>query len=106
MTEDAVIVVIEAEGDADMGLSARITEETATPVRTVIKHGLGGDVASWLLIGNFLVTSIAALAPIILNYVKERRVKSIKIGDVTIENPKQEDIERILQAWKERGSAG
>jgi hypothetical protein len=105
MAEDAVIIVVEVEGDADTSLSTRISEETACPVRTITKHGLAGDASTWLLMGNFLVTSFATLAPILANYIKQRQVKSIKVGDITIENPKQEDIDKAFQAWIERGSA-
>ena len=106
MTEDSVIVVVETVGEADTNLATRISEETASSVRTVTRHGLGGDASTWLLIGNFVATSFATLAPIVSNYIKERRVKSIKVGDLAIENPRPEDVEKMLQAWQSRGSTG
>jgi hypothetical protein len=99
MTEQSVLIVVEFDGEIDPALSAQVSAETGSEVRAVKKHGLSGDVTNWLLIGNFIVTALATLAPIISSYVKDRRVKSIKVGDLTIENPKPDEIASILQAW-------
>lgn len=99
MNQQDVLIVFEFDGEVDPALSAQVSSETGSEVRAVKKHGLTGDVANWLLIGNFIVTALATLAPIISNYAKERRVKSIKLGELTIENPKPEEIASILQTW-------
>ncbi|HZG44913.1 MAG TPA: hypothetical protein VEZ41_01415 [Allosphingosinicella sp.] len=99
MTADSVVIIVEAEGDPDPELKVALAGATGSEVRVVQKHGLTGEVASWLLIGNFVVTTLATLTPIFLNHLKDRRVKSIKVGDLVVENPKPDDIAAILRTW-------
>lgn len=104
MTEPNLVFVLEAEGEIDEGFGQDIESATGAEVRTVKKHGLAGDVSSWLLIGNFVVASLATLIPLLTGYLKERRVKSIKLGDLVIENPTAEQVAAVLKNLSEQKS--
>jgi len=104
MSDETVAVVLEINGEADAGLGEEITRNVGAQTRTLTKHGFDGDLASWLLVGNFVVSSFATLGPVLMKYLGDRRVKSIKVGDVTIENPRQEDLARILSELGSRGN--
>lgn len=103
MTEETIAVVLEIDGAADPGLGEEIARAVGAGTRTLTKHGFDGDVASWLLVGNFVVSSLATLGPLLNKWLGDRRVKSIKVGDVTIENPHKEDVARILSELSTRG---
>lgn len=99
MTETSVAIVLQLEGAADADLAREISQATGAETRALTTHGFDGDVMGWLLVGNFIVSSLATLAPILAKYLGDRRVKSIKVGDLVVENPQDEDVARILRAW-------
>ena len=103
MAEETIALVLEIDGAADAGLGEEIARTVGAATRTLTKHGFDGDVASWLLVGNFVVSSLATIGPLLNKYLGDRRVKSIKVGDVTIENPRKEDVARILSELGARG---
>lgn len=102
MNREQAVFVLETEGEIDEDFGQGLEAATGSELRTVKKHGLAGDVSTWLLIGNFAVTSLAAIVPLITSYLKERRVKSIKLGDLVIENPTPEQVEFVINRIREQ----
>ena len=96
MQDDSITLVLEFAGDADPTLAAELNAATGAEARTIEQHGLEGDLNTWLVIGKFVVSSLAVLIPLVTAAFQVRRAKSIKVGDVTIENPTEEQVTQLL----------
>ena len=97
MSDASVTLVLEFEGEADPTLAQQAKAATGAETRTVEQHGLEGDLNTWLMIGNFAIASLVALIPVVSTALQARRAKSIKVGDVTIENPTAEQVTELLR---------
>jgi DNA-binding FadR family transcriptional regulator len=85
----------------------RGTKEAVEAVRQVIdaqpgsqshlseRKNLDGDTAAWILIANLAAQTLPHLLGFLKDYLPTRQVKKIKIGDLEIENPTAEDLERF-----------
>jgi hypothetical protein len=82
---EAAEAVARAATDADPESDASIGEE----------RGLAGDAAQWVMFAG-VVRGLVPVLETILWQVGLGRVTRIKVGDVEIENPRREDVERLL----------
>jgi len=104
MSDDSVTIVLEFEGEVDPSIATELSAETGAPTRTIEQHGLEGALNTWLVIGHFVVDSLATLVPLVTIALQARRTKTIKVGDVIIENPSPEQVTELLQSRNRRGS--
>jgi hypothetical protein len=88
-------VVIHATKEAIEAIRNAIAAQPATDVQVTERKNLDGSTAGWFLISNLAVSALPSLLGFIQNLVGMRQVKRIKIGDVEIDNPAPEDMERF-----------
>jgi hypothetical protein len=95
MTEATERIVITGTKEAAESIRAEIDAQPGSQSQLSPRKNLEGDVAAWIVIANLAAQAL----PHILGFLKERlatgQVKKIRIGELEIENPAPEDIERF-----------
>jgi hypothetical protein len=74
--------------DTQPGSQSQLTE----------RKNLGGDAATWMVIGTFSVQALPHVLGFIIDYLALKQVKKIKIGDWEVENPNPEIIQQFLES--------
>ena len=93
MESDAVKVVIDCEGE---GLDElRTALGAAQAPQFIERRNLSGDAATWIVVATLAVQSISPLLTFLAQWRGLTRVKRIKVGDIEIENPSEEDLELL-----------
>jgi hypothetical protein len=98
MTDNQVEVTVVVAAREDAEELARLLEEISPGSAHVANTAeLDGDLAQWILLAQSTITTLASLVPPLLALLDRRRVRSVTVGDVHIENPTREDVEALLQ---------
>jgi hypothetical protein len=84
------------QSDAD-NLISKIEEAAGIAVSRFDKSNIDGTASSALLYFEALSPFVAAIAPIVLHFLSNRRIRKIKVGDVEIENPSEEQVKSLLE---------
>jgi hypothetical protein len=93
MEPDVLTVVIDCDGEAVDELRTTLSAER--PPQFIERRNLSGDAATWIVVATLAVQSISPLLTFLAQWRGLTRVKRIKIGDIEIENPSQEDLELL-----------
>lgn len=93
MESDALTVVIDCEGDAVDELRTALTAEHKP--QFIERRNLSGDAATWIVVATLAVQSISPLLTFLAQWRGLTRVKRIKVGDIEIENPSEDDLELL-----------
>ena len=59
------------------------------------RRNLDGNVADWILVASFAQAALPHVLGFIKEYLGMKQVRKIKVGDIEIENPTPEDIDRF-----------
>jgi hypothetical protein len=96
MSEEAAYLIVTCEASDATGLQSALRAGGAQVQSSERRRLDGGQATSWTLVATTAITA----APLIINslrdFLRRNAIKSISIGDVTIENPRETDIERLL----------
>jgi hypothetical protein len=92
---ESIVLALECESDAADALAAALSEATQSEVTSAEKNSLDGSPATVLQIVQIATSLAAAVTPLVAAYIDLRRVKKIKFGSIEIENPTQEQWERL-----------
>ena len=79
------VEAIRNEIDAQLGSQSELTE----------RKNLDGNTAAWIVIANLAAQALPIILGFVKDYIATKQVKKIKVGDVEIENPTPDDIERL-----------
>ncbi|MDQ6946789.1 MAG: hypothetical protein M3256_11115 [Actinomycetota bacterium] len=74
---------------------AALLADVAVPHHTSIKRNLDGETATWIVVATLGGQILPHLLTFLQTTIGGRRVKRIKWGDLEIENPSKEDLERF-----------
>jgi len=95
-------VVVESSDDAQELGAALGVGEPAT-VHIAKTSGFDGDVAQWILLANSTIAALSSLVAPLVVLVDRRRVRSVTVDGVHIENPTPQDVETLLRRAGVRG---
>jgi hypothetical protein len=70
--------------------------DLAPEVAVSSRRALDGDLASWMMIATLGVSALKVTLNATIKMAELRRVRSIKVGDVEVENPSRADVEKLL----------
>ncbi|MDT9002232.1 hypothetical protein RQP53_23330 [Paucibacter sp. APW11] len=96
-------LALECDSDASSSLSAALAEATHANVIEAEKNSLDGSLPTILQIVQVASSIAAIVTPIVTSYIASKKVKKIKFGDIEIENPTQEQWERLWSDYQARG---
>lgn len=65
--------------------------------RFIERNNLSGDAATWIVIATLAAQAVPHLLDFLVKWRELNRVRRIKIGDIEIENPSSEDVERLRE---------
>ncbi len=67
--------------------------------RYVKRRNLDGDAATWIVIATLASQALPHVLQFLTEWRKERSVKRIKVGDIEIDNPTEEDLQLLRQRY-------
>jgi len=94
---------IRFEIDCDDSTQVRLREKLApllareSDARYVQRRNLDGDAATWIVIATLASQAVPHVLKFLTDWRKDRKVGRIKIGDIEIENPTEEDLRMLRQ---------
>jgi hypothetical protein len=95
-----VSLAIETDEQTQLELKARILAATGHEPIAVKKENLDGSLASFLTILQAVGPILAATVPIIVELLKQRKVRRIKFNNIEVDNPTREQWEAIWARYE------
>jgi hypothetical protein len=95
MQEKTALVVIECPQETADGLRREFESLTDAQFRVAERRNLDGSEATWIVVATLALQAL----PQILTFISTRRTTKIKVGNIEIENPTQEDLERLRKFY-------
>ena len=92
--DEARTLVVTAKRETAESLVA-VLDGVDTPSHTSVKRNLDGDAATWIVVATLGGQALPHVLSFLQSAVGGRRVKKVKWGDLEIENPSKEDLERF-----------
>jgi hypothetical protein len=103
---DIDVVLVASHHDASDAIRTYLVEELDGDAHVAEKRGLDGSVAEWIIVGGVAARSVKPLLDFVLRFVELRRVRRITVGDVTVENPRPQDVDRLIDRLPKRRDGG
>ena len=100
MAETTQTIVFSGTKEAVESLREVIDAQPGSESQVTPRKNLDGDVAAWIMVANLAVKALPHVLKFLKDYlgIKGRQqVRRLKIGDLEIENPSAEDIERLSE---------
>ncbi|GAA0765499.1 hypothetical protein LRH25_09145 [Ideonella azotifigens] len=99
MTESqSELLVLSGPKEAITAFHREVAAQPGSESALTERKNFDGNSQTWLAIANVAVLALPHILGFIKDLVTRRQVKKIKIGDVEIENPSAEDIERLRKS--------
>lgn len=96
---DNVTLVIEADDETSAILRTGLKEITQQDVVTARKEGLDGVQTTITLI-QIISPVLTALAPILMEQIRQKKVKRIRYKDIEVDNPTEEQWKAIWESYQ------
>jgi len=87
------IIVVQGTRQAMEAIRKTIDAQRGGESVLTERKDIDGDTAAWILVANLTAQAIPHVLSFIKAYVAMRHVKKIKVGDLQIENPTEQDLE-------------
>lgn len=83
------------QDDAEQ-ISGRLGADEPGSVQIAHTAELDGDLAQWIVLAESSLIALANLIPVLISLVNRRRIRSITVDGVHIENPSEQDVQTLL----------
>jgi hypothetical protein len=93
--KDAV-EVISNHASAQSGSQSRVTE----------RKNLDGTPSTWIAIASLAAQAIPIVLAFVKDYAATKQIKKIKWGDLEIDNPTREDVQKVLELMEKEARTG
>lgn len=94
--EDVTLVLESDEATSDH-LKRHFEELTKSDVISGRRKNLDGSLATFATILQASSPIIAAVIPLVIEVLKQKKVRRIKLNDIEIENPTEEQLKAVLK---------
>lgn len=99
MNEESLALIVECDEDVAGTLTATL-ESVSVTAQTSPQHNLDGAlVTSFLVVAGLAIKAAPATLRALSDFLTRNRVKRISIGDMVVENPRPQDIDKILERF-------
>ncbi len=68
-------------------------------VTSASKRNLDGALETVIQLVDIATTAGAAVVPLLLPWIARKKVKKIRVGDIEIENPTEEQVEQLWERY-------
>jgi hypothetical protein len=103
---EEVTFVLEADEKTSARLKQSFEERTKTDVVSAKRTNLDGAAATFVTILQASSPIISAVIPLVIEILKQKKVSRIKLNDVEIENPTEEQLNRVWQKLEKSDGKG
>jgi hypothetical protein len=88
-------VVVTDQRDAEQ-LAGHLRVDGPGSAQVAHTAELDGDLAQWIVLAESSLIALANLIPVLISLVDRRRIRSITVDGVHIENPSDQDVQMLL----------
>jgi hypothetical protein len=99
-------IIINATKEAAEAIRNEINAQLDSQSHLTERKNLDGDPATWILIAKLAIQALPPVLGFVAAYLATKQVKKIKVGDLEIENPTPEDLQRFRAMIDSRIEAG
>jgi hypothetical protein len=103
MTDNNHTIVINCTQEAAEAILAVINSQQGTQSHVTERKNLAGETAAWIVVATIAGQVLPHVLGVVKEYLSNNRVKKFVVGDIEIENPSPEDIERLWTIIDARG---
>lgn len=96
MSSSRTIVIYCTDEVAARTIHQSVPAKEAQDVAFSSRRALDGDIATWVMIATLGLSALKIILKTAIRFAELRRVRSIKVGDIEIQNPDRADVERLL----------
>jgi hypothetical protein len=95
---DRLQLALEVDRDIadDIGGSLR---QAGADVTSASKRNLDGALETVIQLVDIATTAGAAVVPLLLPWITRKKVRKIRVGDIEIENPTEEQVELLWERY-------
>jgi hypothetical protein len=97
MSNDALEVVVDVDRALADEVQELLTRAGADVEGSATRGYDGAQTASWLVIATTAITAAPAMLAELREFLGRNKARSISVGELTIENPSPQDVDR---AWE------
>jgi hypothetical protein len=97
MKQSKETIIISGTKETIEAIQKQIEQQPQSNSRLSQSSNLDGDVAAWVVIATLSAQVLPAILSFIKDMVSIKSIKKIKIGDVEIENPTPEMVDKLLK---------
>lgn len=95
MTNTTETIIINGTKEAAEAIRNEIDAQPGSESQLTERKNLDGSAAAWIVIANLAAQALPHILGFVKDYLATKQVKKIKVGDLEIENPTTEDVERF-----------
>jgi hypothetical protein len=77
--------------------------QVGAEVTSASKRNLDGTLETVIQLVDIAVTAGAAVVPLILPWTTRKNIRKIRVGDIEIENPSEEQVEELWERYLREG---
>jgi len=97
MSGDLEIAVTATTRAAVDSMSEQLSAIGGDETEVLERRGLGGGAPEWIVVGGIAATSLRHFLNFMLDWKGLDRVRLLTVGDVSIENPRPQDVDRLME---------
>ena len=102
MSEQSEILVVHSDPIGSNFLVEELSRIPAVEARVAEKQNLDGSPAGWLVLAVVTIRTLPAILDAVGRLIQLRGVKSIRIGEVEMENPTRADVDDLKNSFLTR----
>ena len=99
-------LVLETDEETSAQLKQSFEETTKTDVVSAKRMNLDGAAATFVTILQASSPIISAVIPLVIEILKQKKVSRIKLNDIEIENPTEEQLKKVWQKLEKSDGKG
>jgi len=100
MDEQSNTIVVSGTREAADAIKKEIDTVLNSQSQFVERKTLDGNTPTWIVIATLAVQSLPSIIELAKYYLPRGGIKKIKVGDVEIENPTEEQVDLLIKQTK------
>lgn len=93
-SQEVVIIECDSEGEAN-SVNTEVGTRSGAAGRILSRENLDGSAATWIVVATTAITTLPKVLDALAKVIEAIKVRSVKVGDHEIRNPKPADIRAL-----------
>ncbi|MFI8994370.1 hypothetical protein [Streptomyces sp. NPDC053542] len=97
MMKQTELIIITDDGEAAQQLRHAVAEAQGEEPLVTERRGIDGAAAQWIILAVATIQSLGGIFGVLSQYAGRDKVTKIKCGEFEVENPRDQDVDRLLE---------